>query len=118
IFEDEIILAATYDDTWEGYFQRLSTEMGYTHAFNREILQFLKQGLIERLGDGNRAMLTLVAALAVILALITWLYLGFYMATRRTIETLRHLRHGAGQGFDGAARRHVESQVQPGRTGQ
>src|SRR5690606_132691 len=88
IFEDEIILAATYDDTWEGYFQRLGIEMGHTHAFNREILQFLKQGLLERLGDGNRAMLTLVAALAAILALITWLYLGFYMATRRTIETL------------------------------
>ena len=88
IFEDEIILAATYNDTWDGYFQRMSTEMGHTHAFSREILQFLKQGLAERLSHGNRAMLILVVALAVILVLIIWLYLGFYMATRRTIQTL------------------------------
>ncbi|MEJ6655773.1 MAG: methyl-accepting chemotaxis protein [Pseudomonas sp.] len=88
IFEDEIILAATYDDTWDGYFQRISAEMAHTHSFSGEILQFLKQGLADRLSEGNRAMLTLVVGLAVILVLIVWLYLGFYMATRRTIQTL------------------------------
>ncbi|SDS63441.1 methyl-accepting chemotaxis protein [Halopseudomonas litoralis] len=88
IFEDEIILASSYDDTWDGYFQRLSAEMAKTHAFNDAILSFLNERLAQRLGEGNRAMLTLVAALAVILLVIIWLYLAFYVATQRTIQAL------------------------------
>ncbi|WP_185266979.1 methyl-accepting chemotaxis protein [Halopseudomonas xiamenensis] len=88
IFEEEIILASTYDDTWDNYFQRISVEMAKTHQFSKAILDYLENDLIQRLGEGKRAMLILVSALVVILLLIVWLYLGFYMATRRTIEEL------------------------------
>ena len=88
IFEEEIILASTYDDTWDNYFQRISVEMAKTHQFSEAILDYLENDLIQRLGEGRRAMLILVSALVVILLLIVWLYLGFYVATRRTIEEL------------------------------
>ncbi len=88
IFEDEIIMAATYDDSWDNYFQRISVEMAKTHGFSEAILGYLEGALAQRLGEGKRAMLILVSALVVILLLIVWLYLGFYMATRRTIEEL------------------------------
>src|SRR5690606_32399979 len=85
IFEDEIIMASSYDDSWDSYFERLSAEMAKTHGFSEAILGYLEDALTQRLGEGKRAMLVLVSALAVILLLIVWLYLGFYMATRRTI---------------------------------
>ncbi|PRB84519.1 methyl-accepting chemotaxis protein [Pseudomonas sp. MYb185] len=88
IFEDEIIMASSYDDSWDSYFERLSAEMAKTHGFSEAILGYLEDALTQRLGEGKRAMLVLVSALAVILLLIVWLYLGFYMATRRTISEL------------------------------
>ena len=98
IFEDEIILASTFDDTWDGYFRRLSAEMAKTHAFNEAILSFLSEGLTQRVSDGNRSMLLLVTALVVILLAIIWLYLAFYVATQRTIralsETMEHVAAG------------------------
>lgn len=88
IFEDEIILPTTYTQSWDGYFARLSTEIAKTTEFSQSILGFLQERLTERLSAGRSAMLMLVAALAIILSLIVWLYLGFYLATRRTIGEL------------------------------
>ena len=88
IFEDEIILSSSYEDSWEGYFQKVSVELAKTYDFSAAILDFLGESLAERLSDGTRAMLVLVVALAVIMLLIIWLYLGFYMSTRRTINEL------------------------------
>ena len=88
IFEDEIIMASSYESNWENYFHKVSAELDKTHAFSAAILDFLGESLTERLSDGTRAMLVLVVALAGIMLLIIWLYLGFYMSTRRTINEL------------------------------
>ena len=88
IFEEEIILAASYEDTWDGYFQRVSEEITKSHDFGLAIQDYLRESLGERLSDGQRSMWLLVIALAVVLVLIIWLYLGFYMSTRRTINQL------------------------------
>lgn len=88
IFEDEIILSSSYEDSWEGYFQTISVELAKTYDFSAAMLDFLGESLAERLSVGTRAMLVLVVALAVIMLLIIWLYLGFYMSTRRTINEL------------------------------
>ena len=88
IFEEEIILASSYEDSWENYFQSVTTEINHTHDFSVAILDHLQLSLDERLSDGSRAMLLLVVALATILLLIIWLYLGFYMSTRSTINQL------------------------------
>src|SRR5690606_8151029 len=77
-----------FDDSWDNYFQTVTAEMNHTHAFSAAILDYLQGALNERLSDGNRSMLTLTAALVLILLLIIWLYLGFYMSTRRTINQL------------------------------
>lgn len=88
IFESEIILSENYPDTWDAYFAGLSSEIAKTTDFNQSIRAFLHERLTERLGEGKRAMLLLVSALAVLLILIIWLYLGFYQSTRRTISEL------------------------------
>ncbi|MFA5678908.1 MAG: methyl-accepting chemotaxis protein [Pseudomonas sp.] len=88
IFEEEIILAANYEDTWDNYFQAVTAEMAHTYDFSAAILGYLQESLGDRLSDGKRSMLLLVIALAVILVSIIWLYLGFYVSTRRTISQL------------------------------
>ena len=88
IFEEEIILAASYESSWESFFQAITAEMNHTHGLSTAILDHLQSALGDRLSDGNRSMLLLVVALAVILILIIWLYLGFYVSTRRTINQL------------------------------
>ena len=98
IFEEEIILAAGYEDTWDGYFQRVSEEIAYSHDFGLAIQGYLQDALDERLSDGLRSMWLLVIALAGVLVLIIWLYLGFYMSTRRTINQLSLVMHQVAAG--------------------
>lgn len=88
IFEDDVILPATYTLTWDAYFDRLGAEIAKTNEFSQSILAFLQNRLTERLSEGRRVMLVQMVALAVIMLSIIWLYLGFYFSTRRTISEL------------------------------
>ena len=88
IFEEEIILASSYDASWESYFERISKGMAEPNNFSAVILDYLDESLNQRLSEGTGAMLVLIGALAIILVLIIWLYLGFYISTRQTINQL------------------------------
>lgn len=88
IFEQDIVLASSLEGNWDSYFQKVTREMTSTYDFNAAILDYLQEALVERVSSGTRGMLTLVVALAVILVLIIWLYLGFYVSTRLTINQL------------------------------
>ena len=88
IFEEDIVLASSYEASWEDYFRKVSGVMDLTHDFSVAILDHLQVSLDQRLSDGKRSMLVLVVALAVVLLVLVWLYLGFYVSTRRTISDL------------------------------
>ena len=88
IFEEDIVLASSYEASWEDYFRKVSGVMDITHDFSVAILDHLQVSLDQRLSDGKRSMLVLVVALAVVLLVLVWLYLGFYVSTRRTISDL------------------------------
>ncbi len=98
IFEEEIILANELTADWNQYFQRLTTEIDKTYAFNVAIVDRLQSQLGERLSRDSGSMAALVIALVLVLALIIYLYLGFYMATR---QTLQRLSRQMGQVADG-----------------
>src|SRR5690606_23677240 len=70
------------------YFRKVSGVMDLTHDFSVAILDHLQVSLDQRLSDGKRSMLVLVVALALVLLVLVWLYLGFYVSTRRTISDL------------------------------
>ena len=88
IFEEDIVLVSSYEASWEDYFRKVSGVMDITHDFSVAILDHLQVSLDQRLSDGKRSMLVLVVALAVVLLVLVWLYLGFYVSTRRTISDL------------------------------
>ena len=88
IFEEDIVLASSYEASWEDYFRKVSGVMDLTHDFSVAMLDHLQVSLDQRLSDGKRSMLVLVVALALVLLVLVWLYLGFYVSTRRTISDL------------------------------
>lgn len=91
IFEDDIVLANSLEGSWSGYFDRITGEIDKTYALNQAIFNTLEIVLDERLAGNTRSMVVLIAALVAVLALIIYLYLGFYMATRRTLSRLSAL---------------------------
>src|SRR5690606_21408480 len=38
IFEEEVILASSYESSWEDYFQKVTSEINHTHDFSAAIL--------------------------------------------------------------------------------
>jgi methyl-accepting chemotaxis protein len=98
IFEEEIIMANELSSDWNQYFQRITGEIDKAYTLNGAIIDHLETLLGARLRRDANAMTVLVVSLVLVLALIVYLYLGFYMATRRT---LKRLSHQMGQVADG-----------------
>src|SRR5690554_3110871 len=85
IFEEQVILASSFDDTWDDFFQTVTLEMNKTYDFSHAVLDHLQQALDQRLSAGNRSTPLLVTALAVIMVLATWLNLACYSPRRQTV---------------------------------
>ncbi|WP_321351086.1 methyl-accepting chemotaxis protein [Halopseudomonas oceani] len=88
IFEDDVIIAASLDSTWDAFFDRITGEMDATYALDEAIFDYLGAQLETRLASNKRTMLALVASLSLVGLLIIYLYAGFYFATRRTLKRL------------------------------
>ncbi|MCO7630996.1 methyl-accepting chemotaxis protein [Pseudomonas guariconensis] len=88
MFEDQVVVAETLDAPWLGFYQQASELMGQTYRLNDAILAHLQVQLQDRLGEHRLRMGALVAALATVLALITYLYGGFYVSIRQTLGRL------------------------------
>ncbi|MBM3113484.1 methyl-accepting chemotaxis protein [Pseudomonas sp. P66] len=88
LFEEQVILAETFDAPWLGFYQQVSGLMAHTYALNTATGEFLDQQLQQRLGEHRLHMILLVSALAGVFLLIVYLYGGFYASTRHTLKSL------------------------------
>ncbi|WP_341706603.1 methyl-accepting chemotaxis protein [Halopseudomonas sp.] len=88
IFEEEVIIAASLDSTWEAFFDRITGEIDATYALDAAIFDYLGSRLDSRLASNTRTMIILVVSLSLVGLLIIYLYAGFYFATRRTLKRL------------------------------
>nr|WP_232108875.1 methyl-accepting chemotaxis protein [Pseudomonas mosselii] len=88
LFEDQVVVAETLDAPWSGFYQQTSDLMAQTYRFNDAALAHLHGQLEERLGEHHLRTTALVAALAMVFALILYLYGGFYVSTRETLGNL------------------------------
>ncbi|MGI3129890.1 methyl-accepting chemotaxis protein [Halopseudomonas pachastrellae] len=98
IFEEDIIIAASLDSSWDAFFDRISGEIDTTYALNAAIFDYLGAQLESRLGQNERAMMVLIVSLLAVGLLIIYLYAGFYMATRRTLKRLSQQMGQVAQG--------------------
>lgn len=94
IFEDDVIMANVMTGTWNDFFQRISEQIDTSWNLGDASLVALESVLDARVSSNYRAMLTLIALLALVLVVVVYLYGGFYLATRHTIK---HLSEKMGQ---------------------
>lgn len=87
-FEDQIIVADSLDQPWQGYFDQVSTVMEKTYALNDASVELLRSVLEVRLAEKRADTVLLVVALVLVFLVIVYLYGGFYVSTRSTLKTL------------------------------
>jgi methyl-accepting chemotaxis protein len=88
VLEDKLIMADSMSGSWQDFFALISTEMDKTYQVNDDTLVFLKAELATRLQRKGVETVLLVAALALVLLIISYLYGGFYVSTRTTLKSL------------------------------
>jgi len=87
-FEDQIIVADSLDQPWQGYFDQVSAVMEKTYALNDASVELLRSVLEVRLAEKRADTVLLVVALVLVFLVIVYLYGGFYVSTRSTLKTL------------------------------
>lgn len=117
IIQDQVIMAEALDQPWEAFYDLISTEMAKTYSFNDAILGFLDDELGQRLAHKQRAVVLLLAALALIFILIVYLYSAFYISTRASLRSLGATMDRVAAG-DMTARFKVQSRDELGELGQ
>jgi len=117
IFQDEVIIADTFDRPWDAFYDRVSAEMAKTYQLNDAVLDVLEARLGERLEQKRLLMTLLLAALAVVLGLVAYLYAGFYASTRGSLKRLGVVMDQVAAG-DMTARYAVQSRDELGELGQ
>jgi methyl-accepting chemotaxis protein len=88
VFEDKVIMAESMSGAWQDFFTQISAEMEKTYQVNDATLAFLNTELAARLQRKGAETILLVAALALVLLVIGYLYGGFYVSTRATLKSL------------------------------
>ena len=87
-FEDQIIVADSLDQPWQGYFEQVSASLEKTYALNDASVELLRSVLETRLAEKRTDTVLLVVALVLVFLVIVYLYGGFYVSTRSTLKTL------------------------------
>lgn len=89
--EDEVIMADSLSADWWQTFEQASQWLVATGHLEQKVVGSLKGILDARLQENRRNMLSLTGVLAVVFALIAYLYSGFYVSVRNSINHLRRV---------------------------
>ena len=117
IFQDQVIMAETLDQPWDGFYDLLSAEMAKTYALNDAILSFLDAELGVRLEQKRLLMIGLLVAVALVFVLVVYLYSAFYISTRASLRSLGAIMERVATG-DMTVRCEVRSSDELGELGQ
>lgn len=117
IFQDQVIMAETLDQPWDGFYDLVSAEMAKTYALNDAILSFLDAELGVRLEQKRLLMIGLLVAVALVFVLVVYLYSAFYISTRASLRSLGAIMERVATG-DMTVRCEVRSSDELGELGQ
>ncbi|MFB1010766.1 MAG: methyl-accepting chemotaxis protein [Thiopseudomonas sp.] len=87
--EDEVIMADSLDGDWWQALERGDGWLQTTTALGRQLIRTLDTTLQARLQDDRRQMYGLLLVLAGVFALIAYLYSGFFISVRNSVNHLR-----------------------------
>lgn len=83
IIQDQVIMAEALDQPWEAFYDLISAEMAKTYSLNDAILGFLDEELGQRLAHKQRAVVLLLAALALV-----------FIIDRLSVQRVLHIHPG------------------------
>src|SRR5690554_4884749 len=89
--EDEVVMADSLSADWWQTFEQASQWQVATGHLEQKVVGSLKGILDARLQENRRNMLSLTGILAAVFALIAYLYSGFYVSVRNSINHLRRV---------------------------
>ena len=89
--EDEVVMADSLAADWWQAFAQASLWLEPTERLELGVVDSLEETLAVRLQDDRRNMLILIGVLAAVFVLIAYLYGGFYVAVRSSINNLRQV---------------------------
>lgn len=87
--EDEVIMADSLDGDWWQALERGDGWLQTTTALGRQLIRTLDTTLQARLQDDRQQMYGLLLVLAGVFALIAYLYSGFFISVRNSVNHLR-----------------------------
>ena len=88
IIENEVLFASNMKASWRPFFELITKKMQPASDIDDFMLDFVEVQLAERLIDKRMQMVVLVLVLFVVFLIIFYLYAGFYVSTRKTINAL------------------------------
>lgn len=90
ILDEEIIMAASLDRSWQNFHQYYGEASGIFTTLRARALPLLERRLNDRLSAQTNRVVTLAFALLITLLIIVYLYLAFFMSVRATIKSFTH----------------------------
>lgn len=87
--EDEVVMADSLQEDWWSAFEQGTRWLEVTTDFEQQSVAVLETMLETRLQDNRRQMYTLIIVLLAVFVLIGYLYSGFYVSLRNSVNHLR-----------------------------
>ncbi|TDQ37088.1 methyl-accepting chemotaxis protein [Thiopseudomonas denitrificans] len=115
--EEEIIMADSLEEDWWQTFEQGNRWLELIAGFEQQVLEELDIILTTRLQDNRRQMYGLTAVLVVVFLLIAYLYSGFYVSVRNSVNHLRKVMATVAAG-DMLAEARVSSRDELGELGE
>ncbi|WP_151705570.1 methyl-accepting chemotaxis protein [Nitrincola alkalilacustris] len=98
MLDEEVIIAMSLELPWQDYFNSTSAEIDALHQLSMTLLPQVDHLLEQRLAADSQQLYLLLAALAFVLLLITYLYSGFYLSVQSSIDRIWRASHSIAEG--------------------
>ncbi|WP_409522893.1 methyl-accepting chemotaxis protein [Nitrincola sp. MINF-07-Sa-05] len=96
--DEEVIIAMSLELPWQEYFSSVSKDIDALHQLSQSLLPQVDRLLEQRLAADSRQLYFLIAALALVLLLIAYLYSGFYLSVQSSINRIWHASRSIAEG--------------------
>lgn len=91
VLANDLLVSEDLSTPWQDFYARVSEEMAKTFNLNGAVVRLISEKLEERLGSQASKLAWLIAIQAILLAVIVYLFFGFYFSIHRSLRDLGDL---------------------------
>lgn len=98
LITDNLLLNDVFNEAWSAFYQRLSQEIAYSYQLNDSLVAAIAENLEQRLNNQASQMSLLVVVQVILLLVIGYLFCGFYLSIRHSLDSLSNTLTKVSQG--------------------